>query len=119
MKRILMAGLVMAAMAVSAKANWRDNPDKCISIGLSYSGSYVDGTYTLIDRGFRASQDVDREINSVWADMRIPVSRIVTLWGAIGSINEMSNGVETRFITGAESDINGVGINLGIRFYLH
>ena len=118
MKKLLMAGLLMAGLASIVKAEQEGNPDRYPSIGVFYTGVATDGDLTYTSSGFSTKQNVESSHGTLLVDGRFPVSHNVTLYGALGFIGSESTAQETNLLDGGKNEESGAAITIGVRFYI-
>lgn len=119
MKRVLVAGLLVAGIAgVSFAGEHEGNPDRRPSIGVNYTGHFLSGDAEVTSGGLSAKQDADVVSGALTLDTRIPVSNNVTFNAAVGFIGTASEVKETNILNGGEDSLGGVLVNVGVRFYL-
>lgn len=120
MKKFIAVMLLLVAPAASLfAAEHAGNPDRFPSIGINWSGSAEDGDSTVFGGGSSAKQDVEVASGAFVLDLRLPVSSNVTFTAAIGSSATTVEAPETPLLFGQKSETSGLGLSVGVRFYIH
>ena len=106
MKKMLIVAVMLLGQVARADWEFKENPDKYPSLGLNYTGSYLN--YPVLN------ETVTQK--SLVADARLPISEHFTLYLGIGSI---TGALSTPAYWGGNDTFlgNGVMFNLGFRVY--
>jgi hypothetical protein len=119
MKTMLMTGIMLfGIIAISRSGEIPENPDRFPSIGINYTGSFASGEGKAMASGISATQDIEVAQGTFALDTRIPVSRSITLNGALGFYGYTDKAKETLLLAGQESNLGGLFLNIGVRFYI-
>lgn len=110
--KTMIVTLVCLMMVVMAQAyEIRENPDRKISFGLNYDRSWDSSEWKF--GAFKISDFTKVTSNQVIADMKIPLSSILTFQLRGGYLNS-----DNDIFTGENVKSSGYDIGFGIRFYL-
>lgn len=116
MKTILVAAsLLCASLAVAREIE--GNPDRKISVGLEYTGTFLKGDREYPQIAF-PKQDIKDDQHAVLADLRLPVNVSLTLIGGVGYVVTKREGWDSDILLFKEEDrLSGPRVKLGARFY--
>lgn len=122
MKRImksLLVGILLASAATCSAAEYKGNPDRLPSIGLTFGGIAETGNATLSSGGASATQPAELSNGHFVLDGRVPVSDRLTLMGSLGYTGSSSDVKETTLLDGQKVDTTGISFSVGLRIYLN
>jgi hypothetical protein len=117
MKTTIVVMLMLLAAPVMA---WEveGNPDRKPSIGLEYTGVFLegDGLYPRVPHIKR--NELQEDINTLEADFRMPINSSLTLYVGAGYVKKEIKGVDSDlFLFESEDEMTGGKIKLGARVY--
>lgn len=109
---------VQAQEAYVPPGNTSRNPDRFPSVGFSYSGAPgLTGNAEAFSGSASESRTMTANSFSLAADLRVPVSDTLTIFGAVSYSQQATELPETSVYIGQRNKLDGIYITLGARFY--
>lgn len=119
MKKMLAVAVLLLASAAAVNAKeFPANPDRFPSVGITLAGAAESGDVRTFGGGASATQSANASHGAFTLDLRLPMSDNVTLSGSISSLRSSFEAPETSMLFGQESETNGAGFSVGVRFYI-
>src|SRR3990167_6470666 len=127
MKNTLVLALLLAS-TVAWSYEIKENPDRVISVGVNYTGTFLDGTGTFEPVPgwfFNEQKDLKDNTHAGVVDLRIPVTPNLTLNTAAGYVSRSVERIDASLCCGDTAAIgarltdefSGPTINVGARYY--
>lgn len=116
MKKLTVALLLLAGPSFAYEIE--GNPDRKLSVGVEYVGTYLKGDVGTMTLPASPRYDTKEDTHDFMADIRVPVNAALTLNAGIGYATKKIEGWDADgYLYPINNDLKGPRLKVGARFY--